>query len=470
MESDHYLLLIPQGNVKSLYDRFIKLGGFFNGVGYAFPLKSESLLEELIRNIPRTKIHKVCLAPWKSFSHFQQSHKAYWFKDLLHHLDTQILSFQSRYNLEYISEKTLISSNLLEDQKREAFDLLREREKLKSSLEWAIGIEKTLSEENRSDLVLEFINEKKVNYLLDEPKSMSRLINYLDGIIPKPFIRKGITAMLVGAGGTGKTHALTQLGLSIATGHPWLNIYPVEKAGYVFLGLGENSEDDIHRLVRKTVKSMLQREAETNHSFFDLDPLKAAGDRIVVKSFTGINASFIHRGQQTDFYSRLLDRLKAKEPIDGWSCIILDPISRFLGSDAENDNAAATQFVALLEKMTLELKGNPTVIFGHHMNKLGITGGGTTQASARGSSALTDGVRWQANLEKLKEEGGHELNEISMRLVKSNFTSTIPPQKLQKDKDGCLSALEQKGSIDSKNKKQKSGNRHQNPLFKHDEL
>jgi hypothetical protein len=184
-----------------------------------------------------------------------------------------------------------------------------------------------------------------------------------------------------------------------------------------------------------------------DENFFDQDPLRAAGDRLVAKSFTGMDASFIHQGQPTGFYNKLLISLKAKEPAEGWSCIILDPISRFLGADAETDNAAATQFIALLERLSLELRGNPTVIFGHHMNKSGVSGVGTDQSAARGSSALTDGVRWQANLEKVKKQSGqegeeqYELNQISMRPVKSNFTVMLPSQRLQKDELGCLSAI-----------------------------
>ena len=158
-------------------------------------------------------------------------------------------------------------------------------------------------------------------------------------------------------------------------------------------------------------------------------------------AFSGINAAFIHQGQPTPFFKALLASLKASEPPEGWSCIILDPISRFIGMDAETDNAAATQFIALLEKMSIDLKGNPTIIFGHHMNKGGVSGLSTDQAAARGSSAITDGVRWQVNLEKNKPD---DLNpdaskEVIFRHVKSNFTAILPMHILKKDEMGCLS-------------------------------
>jgi hypothetical protein len=443
VNENSYLLFIPQGNVKAIQDKLKDLGGFYNGLGYAIPLKHESFLQKLLANLPKSKIHKLPLSPGQSFSSLQQSYKAAWFQEKLVEIDQQLISLRSQYQLEDLSEKTI--ATLSSEKKRNIVELLQEKEKIKNSLEHAIGMEKTLSIPQETELTLEFINERSINYLLDEAPETPRLINYLDEGVPKPFIRKGITAMLVGAGGTGKTHILTQLGLAIAMGGNWLDTYPVERPGYVFLGLGENSEQDIHRLLRKTVKSLTRK--WSNKNLFDPDPLVAAGNRLVVKSFTGMDASFIRQGLSTGFYHTLFHGLKMKEPKEGWSCIILDPISRFLGADAENDNASATQFIALLERFSIDLRGNPTVIFGHHMNKSGVSGIGTDQSAARGSSALTDGVRWQANLERVKKQDcketdeQYELHQISMRPVKSNFTVMLPSQKLEKDEMGCLHAL-----------------------------
>jgi RecA-family ATPase len=142
----------------------------------------------------------------------------------------------------------------------------------------------------------------------------------------------------------------------------------------------------------------------------------------------------------------LKNALIAQEPEEGWSCIIFDPISRFLGAEAETDNASATQFIALLENLILVLKGRPTIILGHHMNKSGVSGTNTDQAAARGSSALTDAVRFQINLEKKlasvsgnkSTEKTYEKDKIWMRYVKTNFTAPIPDQTLKKDPYGVL--------------------------------
>ena len=154
-------------------------------------------------------------------------------------------------------------------------------------------------------------------------------------------------------------------------------------------------------------------------------------------SVMGMDASLIDKNNKpTDFYNDLLKELKDKEPEDGWALIIFDPISRFLGPKAETENEAATQFIALLERMSLELKGEPTILFGHHMNKSGLSGETTDQGSARGASAITDGVRWQANLEKVAEKEGkkkYKANEIKLNLVKSNHTKLLEETLIRDD-------------------------------------
>lgn len=291
-----------------------------------------------------------------------------------------------------------------------------------------------------SNIDIKFMSDQLENYLLSEAPEAPQLIRIRNsGGELQPFLRKGIVGQLVGAGGIGKTHWLAQLALSVATGATFLERYIIQHPSNVFIGLGENSDEDIHRLMHKTARGMAHRFQDWNKTFTD------AAHRLAVMSFTGMHASFIHDHKATPFYNQLLESLKATEPIDGWGLIILDPISRFLGADAEKDNAAATRFIALLERFTLELKGRPTVLFGHHMGKSGVSSVNTDQTAARGSSALTDGVRWQANLDRVKKDqpdkdgNEYERDQIVFRVVKSNFTAIPDAHLLKKDSTGCLS-------------------------------
>lgn len=449
MTTNSYWILLPHGrNLRPLQDKFYEIGGFYNGIGYVFPLQKEHMLKQIIKHLPDIKIRKMHLEAGQTFDSIRQTHNASYFRDKLFALDNKILSIMHEYQIEELSEERIEQLHLLPEQKMLFLDLIQEKEKLKKALEWAEGMEKTLSTQKHCSFQLKFIQEQTVNFLLAEAPEMPKLINYREGSLIKPFIRKGIVAMLVGSGGVGKTHALVQLAISLTTGIPWLGKYPVESTGYVFMAMGENSEEDIHRLLRKTTKGLLSKEKE----FFSENLIAEASKKLAIASFNGKDSSFIYKGHLTQFYELLLQELQAKEPKEGWSCIILDPISRFLGADAETDNASATRFIAQLERLTLELKGHPTVLFGHHMNKSSGASKNTDQAAARGSSAITDGVRWQANLEKVRKSGigdeeEYELDQVTLRTVKSNFTAILPPQRLRKDKNGILLALDPNQSI-----------------------
>ena len=290
--------------------------------------------------------------------------------------------------------------------------------------------------------VFEFISEKPENFLLKDAPEMPTLVTIPDeNGNDTAFIRKGIVGALIGAGGIGKTHWLAELALSVASGHKFLGHCSIIKRGYVCIIMGENSDDDIWRLMRKTFKAMFNLSGISPHDreVIESSQGNAIGCKVALLSVVGMNAAFINEDNRPSlFFEKILNDLKDKAPDDGWSLIILDPISRFLGSEAEKDNAAATQFVALMERITKECKGNPTVLFGHHMGKEAIRKEETDQADARGSSALTDGVRLQINLKGLKASDGKSPHQIKMKVVKSNHTAVLAEQSITRDNWGCL--------------------------------
>jgi hypothetical protein len=232
------------------------------------------------------------------------------------------------------------------------------------------------------------------------------------------------------------THLLAQLAISISTGITWLETFTTtkhcgeEKRGNVFFGLGENQYDDIHRVLHKASKKLREHQPD----IIEEDPLIEASKRIAAFSFCGQQAAFIEDKKPSLYFRQLKMKLIERSPKGGWSLIILDPISRLMGADAEIDNGVATQFIALLEELTIDLPGNPTILFAHHVSKAAIQAGEKqNQTAARGASALTDGVRWQTNF--FKEDNG-ELTILEM--TKSNFTPVIDRIHLKKESDGYL--------------------------------
>ncbi len=287
----------------------------------------------------------------------------------------------------------------------------------------------------KSGLSIKFLDDFDQNFLLVEPTKKPALLEYANekGAIVG-FIPKGIVAMLVGAGGVGKTHLLAQLAISIAMGSPWLDIFTttnhcgVGKKGNVFLEFGENQYDDIHRVLYKASKKLRKQQPDILKD----DPLLEASKKIAAVSFCGQASVFIEKGKPTPYYRELKMKLIEGAPKEGWALIILDPISRLMGADAEVDNAAATQFIALLEELTIDLPGNPTVLFAHHVSKSAINESKQNQTAARGASALSDGVRWQVNFSR------DENDNLALKMTKSNFTALMDEIILERDDDGYL--------------------------------
>ncbi len=334
---------------------------------------------------------------------------------------------------EYANRRSLLE--LSSELQRKALSAEDSKKIILSTQEKLKIIEKNQVEKDK--FPIRFLNEFDQNFLLVDPPKKPMLLEYTnEGGKPIGFLPKGIVAMLVGAGGIGKTHLLAQLAISISTGTPWVETFTTtkhcgeEKRGNVFFGLGENQYEDIHRVLHKASKKLREHQPD----IIEEDPLIEASKRIAAFSFCGQQAAFIEDKKPSLYFRQLKMKLIEISPKGGWSLIILDPVSRLMGADAEIDNGVATQFIALLEELTIDLPGNPTILFAHHVSKAAIQAGERqNQTASRGASALTDGVRWQSNF--FKEDKG-ELTIIEM--TKSNFTAVMDRIHLKKESDGYL--------------------------------
>lgn len=280
------------------------------------------------------------------------------------------------------------------------------------------------------------------NWLQELPPPKKMLFEYSDEQGYKQgFIPKGNVCMVVGKGGIGKSHWISQLSVSVSTETLFLDMFSptTHSCGAVFLGLAENDMDDIRRLLYKSSKHI--RQSENSGRMHDLT------HRIFPFSFQGHQCQFIKDGEPSSYFYQLKRRLISCAPAEGWSLVIFDPISRFLGTEAEMDNAAATAFIALMEQLAIDLPGNPTILFCHHMNKNSSSSDASGQEASRGSSAITDGVRLQINLrkpsdeekKKLQKDAKSNLDEMMiMTMSKSNFTKILQDVHLYREDDGYL--------------------------------
>ena len=271
------------------------------------------------------------------------------------------------------------------------------------------------------DLALLSIADRKArgeDWLGTSPPEAKVMLRNPDG---SPFARAQRVGAIVAPGGTGKTFALIDLAVSIACGGPWLDTYRVEQRGKVFLGLGEEDNDEI----RRRAHAVARRFGEYDRECIE-DNLYPAG-------FMGQRVGLMERGHDgnmvpSTWYRQLRETLEKHGP---WRAIILDPWSRWGGPDAENDAHAATVGISLLESL-LMLPGEPSVFVAHHTRKL-IAGAKADANNTRGSSAFIDGVRWSCELSR---RGASKL--LQLEVTKTNNTVPGPKLVLSRGKGGTL--------------------------------
>ncbi len=272
-----------------------------------------------------------------------------------------------------------------------------------------------------------FLRERGDDWLGTEPPPRRYLLSdSTAGVLPL-----GRVGMLAAGGGMGKSWALTQLAISVATGRPWLG-FTVNHPGAVLLGLAEEEADEIRRRLYYAGMEMGLTEGDRRRAAENILPLPLAGVPVAL-TYAPEQAPDPEQ-LDTPFADALRFRLVSTAV--EWRLLILDPVSRFAGPDVEIDNAAATRFVQVLERLT-NVAGDPSVIVAHHTAK--STRNGPSQAgAARGSSAITDGIRWQANLDPILEKGAKDEPDrivpgfACLRVTKSNYGRYPDPVYLRR--------------------------------------
>jgi len=236
---------------------------------------------------------------------------------------------------------------------------------------------------------------------------------------PRGLLPRGKVGMLVAAGGVGKTMALCELALAVATERAWLDALNVETPGRVLLALGEEDAGEARRRLWRAAKRLSLHE----------DLRHQAEERIVLLPLAGNPEMALTQEEapgvevMTSAAHKMLERL-GDDDGEGWALVILDPASRFAGPEIEKDAAAATRFVQVLERLA-GAPGAPTVLVAHHTSQDARKAASTEATSARGSTALSDSVRWQAGLvSRPGYDGAPDLVDFAMQ--KNNYAPPWP--------------------------------------------
>jgi regulatory protein RepA len=142
-------------------------------------------------------------------------------------------------------------------------------------------------------------------------------------------------------------------------------------------------------------------------------------------------------------------RKAIEEEATGARLLILDTLRNFHSSD-ENNSTAMSVLIGCLRGIAA--RTGCAILFLHHTNKSSaINGQGDMQQASRGSSVLTDNIRWQAYLagmtseesEKFMDEDGQPISEnrgyyIRFGISKQNYGSPFTERWFRRGKGGIL--------------------------------
>jgi RecA-family ATPase len=245
----------------------------------------------------------------------------------------------------------------------------------------------------------------------------------------------GKVGQLIAEGGAGKTLALCQLAVAVSTGTKWIGAFEATE-GRVLLVLGEEDAAEARRRLHHAAN--VGQGPRPEPGAIEVLPLAGSICAMLERDERG-NAA------ETAFLGWLRVYVQAR----GFRLVVVDPLSRFAGPDAEKDNAVATRFMQALESLAAP---DRSILNAHHVNKLSRGQGGTVDGSSgRGSSAFVDGARWQCALsvERLKLDGVEEqaaLGEVvTFAVTKSNYAPKPDEVLLRRDLEhgGALVALDE---------------------------
>jgi regulatory protein RepA len=260
------------------------------------------------------------------------------------------------------------------------------------------------------------------------------------GYLPIDFVFPGLTAgglgMLAAPGGTGKSYMLLALAASVATGRALLSDWPDSEPAKVLIFFAEDPPDIVHNRLRHLYQSPW---------FTDADRALLQ-ENMVVRPLVGEDCIVTHKPQfeQKWYRSQFAQAIEEEATTYKARLILLDPLRQFHTMD-ENDSGEMTELLKLLHGVAFRSKAS--IVFAHHTNKNAtFQGAGDAQQAARGSSAITDNIRWQGNMVLMSEEEAKNFGVHSdkrrqfVRLVlsKSNYTQSVGDLWFQRRDGGIL--------------------------------
>lgn len=236
-----------------------------------------------------------------------------------------------------------------------------------------------------------------------------------------PGLMAGTVGALVSPGGTGKSMWALQMALSLSAGVDTLGLGSRVSGGQPVVFL---SAEDQASVLHARIYAMSQRlgvHLPTAWRYLQVSPLAGLGVDLM-----------------DDGWLEAIARAAS-----GARLIVIDTLRRFHHLD-ENDGGAMAQLLARLEAMA-QTTGAAT-LFLHHTSKAAAMVAGDAQQASRGSSVLTDNVRFQVNLVTMSAEqakayrieDSQRRQYVRLSYAKINYAAPMPDQWFIRREHGVL--------------------------------
>jgi RecA-family ATPase len=300
-----------------------------------------------------------------------------------------------------------------------------------------------------------------------EPQNANRFSNRLDIrhiLTHRPptldYVLPGLlassTGLIVGPGGVGKTMLELQIALGIASGESICGglfesapsgVALEPEAAKVVLVVAEESLGVIWQRLHAIVSTLVSdARMGCNHCNPDA-MLELWHANLHIHALAGMGpVPLMGKGFERTAHFHDLQRV-----CEGARLVILDPLRQFHQCE-ENDSAAMTCLAQHMQSIATSAVS--AVLGAHHTNRAsGALGFGDTAGASRGSSALTDAVRWQLNLSAPTKDGAkyhgiaeqERKNHLLVDLPKANYVAPQKTRVLQRLDHGVLVCVDEGG-------------------------
>jgi RecA-family ATPase len=249
-----------------------------------------------------------------------------------------------------------------------------------------------------------------------------------------PGMTPGTVGSIVSPGGQGKSILALILAHLVAGGVDLLDLgtFPIGKVVYLS---AEDNEDIIHERLYHIGSKLNTRQRES------------CSEWIYIEDLTKVTPDLIN-GELAEEWRKEVERLASQ------SCLLLlDTLRSFHSADENNSQAMA---ILIGHLRAIAARTGCAIIFLHHSSKaLAVSGQGDLQQASRGSSVLTDNIRWQSYLvgmtdeesHKLTEENGHPIMDdrgyyVKFGISKQNYGFPFTEKWFKRGRGGILEPIQ----------------------------